>query len=354
MKKKLALSLASLITFTFSTQISIAESNGISLTLNGKEIKSVPVDKLGEINFKVTSGKTFKQFYSAQWGKLDNALIVVTKIFKKGSPTPDLSEGKSNYVTELGNTYSDSGWGNNKTAVKPMLNIAKNNSLFNANTSNNIAIGVRFSRREYTGKTIWKNGGWVQETRWVDIGPVLATTVLSLEEPSFAKTLDLSKMMEDASNSLNNNEQKPLTSDNASAFARDIFNGSSTEASDYQGSKSISLEKKENPVFNWNYEDDAQLVYVTIPAKLNIHAVKKNGFMGSSEADFICNSVRVSSKRYLSKNSFENVSVEIGADFSSFCLTKDGKKGKDFGNTSSTGSAPSAMDLINGVLKEIK
>ncbi len=76
MKKKLALSLASLITFTFSTQISIAESNGISLTLNGKEIKSVPVDKLGEINFKVTSGKTFKQFYSAQWGKLDNALIV--------------------------------------------------------------------------------------------------------------------------------------------------------------------------------------------------------------------------------------------------------------------------------------
>ena len=355
MKNKLTLALASFITFTFSTQISIAESNGISLTLNGKEVKSVPVDKLGEINFKVTSGKTFKQFYSAQWGKLDNSLIVVSKMFKKGSATPDLSKNSSDSAaTELGNTYSDASWGDKKSFTKPMLIIAKNNKLFNADTSSNVAIGVRFSRKEYTGKIIWKNGGWIDETRWVDIGPVLATTVLSLEDPAFASSINWNDIIQQSINSLNTQKQDPSTSNNSSGLSKDIFNGSSYESKDYEGSKALSGEKKGKPLFSWNYDEDEQLVYASLPISLDFHAVKKNGFMGGVEADFKCSKARVITKRYLSKDSFDSGVLETDSDFSSLCLTKDGKKGTDMGNTSSTGSAPSAMDLINGVLKEIK
>lgn len=354
MKTKSLLVITSLTTFFVSTQVSLAENTMISLTLNGKDVKAISVDKLGALNFKVTSAKTFKQVYANQWGKLDNALIVVSKIFKKGAEKPDLSKTYANTVTELANTYSDSGWGSQKSATKPMLSIAKNNEFFSANTSNSIAIGVRFSRKEYTGKTIWKNGGWVDETRWVDVGPVLASTVLSLEEPPFANKVDWDSIMQQTVDSLNTEKQDPSSSNNSTGLSKFIFDANSFEAKDYEGSKTLSAEKNGTPLFSWNYDGDEQLVSASLPVALNIHAVKKNGFFGGTEADFKCGHAKVVTSKYFSKDSFEKGSLEIDSDFTNDCTTKDGKKGKDFGGNSSSGSAPSAMDLINGALKEVK
>ncbi|MFN8672719.1 MAG: hypothetical protein U0457_11655 [Candidatus Sericytochromatia bacterium] len=341
-------------TVLFST-ISFAAGNEIKITHKGKVVKSIPVDKLGELEFSVSSSTPFKQFYSGQWGTLDNALIVVSSFFKKGSAVPNLKETYSNSVTELANTYSDSAWGSKKSFSKSFYNIAKNNGFYSADTDYNIAIGVRFSRKEYTGKTVWKNGGWVQETRWVDLGPVFATTVLSLENPTFAKEVNINSLLEDAQNTINSNNSDPNTFNNAVAFSKDIYNGNNSDS--YEGSKVLSVTKQGEPKYSWNYYNEDQMVYIKMPVEMNIKAIKKSGAFIGTEQEFKCTKVFLSGSKNLTKNAFDKSILEIGADFRDYCTTKEGKKGKDFGNvlpTNTDGKQTTPEDLIKGFLKELK
>lgn len=350
MKKSLIIS--STLLFSAFSSVSMAASDQITFMLNGKPVKSIAVDKLGQLTFNIKTTKSFKQIFANQWGTLDSSIIVVVQPFKKGSPVPSLE--RSYKLTELENTYGDKGWVNKNTSSKDMFSIAKSTELYNADTSENIAFGVRYSRKEYTGKTIWKDGGWVQETRWVDLGPVLAKTVLNLEAPGSAKSINWNNLLQNAANSMNTTKQDPSTYNNSSALAKDILKGTSYESKDYDGSKVLSIEKAGDPVYSWNYDGDTQYVMAKIPAQVNIHAVKKGEFIGGVEADFKCGpNATVSAKKINDQSNFDNAELSINQGFAESCMTADGKKASEMANTN-TNAKPNAENLINSFMKNMK
>lgn len=333
------------ILLSFISVSSFAASEEILFTLNGKPVKSVNVDNLSKLNFSIKTSNSFRQIYKNQLGNLDNALVFIVKPFKKGSPVPDLST--YSYFSELENTYSDKSWLDKKTSSKDMFSIAKRTRLHDNDNTENLAVGVRLSRKEYTGKTIWQNGGWVQETRWVNVGPVLGKTVLSLEKPTFEKSINWDSIMKEAVENTNSKPASVNEYNNPIAFVKDIFDGSSSD--NYEGSKILSVKRDGEPVYSWNYNEDNNKSYVNIkvPVELNIHAVKKTS-LGGYEGSFKCRS-GLEFNKYSDKSSFDKGNIYIGSKFRESCVTPDGKKASEINTNDLSKTDPN--QLINDIMK---
>lgn len=318
---------------------SMAGNPSITFTLDGKKITSVPVDKLHKVKVSITpGGSTFQKAFSGQWGKLNHALLLTGKNFKKTGQVPDIANSHKWSNSVVAETYYDNTWQNKTSLNADMSKVAKNMSMHNYSSEEKIVFTSRYQRLEETGKVIWQNNGWINEKLWFIVGPTLGQSTLSLEAPTFASSLDWKPLSEEIVNKMNSSSESDNYMNNTRGISRTILYPSSYggETVDFAGSKIKSLTKSGDIKYYWNYDDDGvnYYVYAKIPVDVDIHAtraVTTNGFPipSKTEADFKCTSGVLSVKRNLASNSWSEPELEIGASFRSSCKTSEGKSADD-------------------------
>jgi hypothetical protein len=318
---------------------SMAGSPSITFTLDGKKVTSVPVDKLHKVKVSVaTGGSTFQKVFSAQWGKLNHALLLTGKNFKKTGQAPDIENSHKWSSSVVAETYYDNTWQGKTSLNADMSKVAKNMSMHNYSTEDKVVFTSRYQRLEDTGKVIWKNNGWINEQLWFTVGPTLGQATLSLEAPTFASSLDWKPLSEETVNKMNSSSESDSYMNNTRGISRTILYPSSYggETVDFSGSKIKSLTKSGDIKYYWNYDDDGvnYYVYAKIPVNVDIHAARSvttNGFPipSKTEADLKCTSANLSVKRNLASNSWSDPELEIGSDFRSSCKTAEGKSADD-------------------------
>lgn len=337
MSKKILLRTSIVLAITSISLSSMAGSPSISFTLDGKKVTSVPVDKLHKVKVNVsTGGTTFQKVFTDQWGKLNHALLLTGKNFSKTAQAPDISNSHKWSSSVVAETYYDKNWHTKNSLNTDMSKVAKSMSMFNYSSEDKVVFTTRYQRLEATGKVIWSNGGWINEQLWFIVGPTLGKSVLSLEAPTFASSLDVNKLSDEVINKMNNNSSSSdySTMDNTRAIARTILypNTYGGETVDFNGSMIKSLTKNGTTKFYWNYDDNGSdyYVYAKVPVQVDIHAARSvttNGFPmpSKTEADFKCSNGVLSVKRNVESNSWVESTLEIGSDFRSNCKTADGK-----------------------------
>ncbi|MFN4151619.1 MAG: hypothetical protein ACK4IX_11810, partial [Candidatus Sericytochromatia bacterium] len=106
---------------------SMAGSPSITFTLDGKKVTSVPVDKLHKVKVSVsTGGSSFQKVFSAQWGKLNHALLLTGKSFGKKEQAPDIANSHKWSNSVVAETYYDNTWQNKTSLNADMSKVAKN------------------------------------------------------------------------------------------------------------------------------------------------------------------------------------------------------------------------------------
>lgn len=298
-------------------------AGGVALTLNGKPVTSVPVDQLGAVTVTVNSGNgAFKKVYAGQWSGIDQALNVVGTWYKRDKGAPDLDRSHTWNGYTIARTGEDSTWGGKASLSASMNKVARDVQLYRADTDDNVTFTIRFRRKVYTGKTVWKDGGWVKETRWETVGPAIGQTTLKLDPPNVAKTLK-SEQIAAAATSARKPEQL------ARWLLYPTSYGGRTVA--FEGSKILGAEPQagKTPTYAWNFDGNTQLVYAKIPANLKIHAAMQTTFEGmpvptTTEADFLC-PIQVSAICNLSTGAWKVDDLDIPSDFAETARTADGK-----------------------------
>src|SRR5689334_9666499 len=108
----------------------------IIVTLDGKPVTQVPVDKLPQLQFKVESSVPYKAAYKKEWGKLQHALEMVVK---GGGPS-----------TRIEFTGADKGWFNKKASTPKTEVVLRQLQFYRYDTTAPVTIGVYYERQYYT------------------------------------------------------------------------------------------------------------------------------------------------------------------------------------------------------------
>lgn len=335
-QKSLALLSGSLL--ALSTLPSLAAAPSIVFTHNGKAVTSIPLDKLTELQVTVnTGGSSFKQVFTGQWSGLDQAQTLKATPFKKGAAFPDLEKAHSWPNLDLAVTSGDSTWGGLKVLSASMRKGAIELSLFKANSEQDLAFTSLFYRKDYTGKTVWQNNGWVQETRWQALGNALGQATLKLEPPTFAASLDPKVLFAPAVEKFNT--EKPYDLTRAQIISRTLLypNSYGGRTVNFEGSKVIefSLAEGGKPVFNWNYveKDKSEYIQAEMTVNMKIQAVM-NTIMEAlpiptkMEAVFNC-PIIISANRDLGSSAWTVSDLEYNDAIRKTCKTADGKTADD-------------------------
>lgn len=342
---------------------SLAAAPSLTLTLGGKPITSVPVDQLGDVMVTLnTGGQTFKQVYAGQWGdSIDQAQTLFGVIYERAGTTPNLENAANwpNYDFVL--SSQDSTWANKTTLTVPMSKAARSNGLqlFKANDRYNVMLTSRFYRKVYTGKTVWKDGGWVKETRWETVGSNLGSAVLKLEPPTFAGSLVPSQLFASSLEAYNAPPENASSNNRAMEFSRWLLYPTSYGGREvkFDGSKITAFEAASGtPLFSWNYDPNsgAPMVYASLPMNMKIHSVMNTKYDSiplpiKTEADFIC-PVDMSVSRLLSDGSWKTSNLYLDNEGRKKCRTADGKTADDIVKSANPlENASSPQDLIKGL-----
>ncbi|MGE3726243.1 MAG: hypothetical protein AB7I41_11875, partial [Candidatus Sericytochromatia bacterium] len=287
---------------------SVAASPSIVFTHNGKAVSSIPLDKLSELSVTVsTGGSTFKQVFAGQWSGLDQAQTLKATPFIKGAAFPDLENAHSWPNFDLAVTSGDSTWGGLKSLTASMRKGAIELSLFKASSEHDLAFTSLFYRKDYTGKTVWQNNGWVQETRWQALGNALGQATLKLDPPTFAASLDPKVLFAPAVEKFNTD--KTYYSTRAEGISQTLLYPTSYGGRKvtFDGSKVIEFTLAEGgkPVFNWNYKekDKSEYIQAEMTVNMKIQAVMNTTMEAlpiptKMEATFNC-PIRISANRDL-------------------------------------------------------
>ncbi|HEY9842484.1 MAG TPA: hypothetical protein V6D23_18625 [Candidatus Obscuribacterales bacterium] len=334
----------------------------VSFMLGGKPVTAVPVDKLGDVSVTVsTGGQSFKQVFAGQWGNsLDQSLNVVGTRYKRSAGAPDLARSDEWNGYGLGLTSRDSGWSGKNSLSESLRQVGSSDGieLYRADTNDDVIVTGRFRRKVYTGKKIWVDNGWVDETRWETVGPTLGKATLKLDPPTFAGSLDVNALFAPALQKFNAPPPGKYDDNKAMLMSRTLLYPESYGGRevDFKGSELKAVENAAGtPAYSWNYDhaSGAQMVYARFPAKLKVHAVINTKFEGmpaamKTEADFDCTMDAVVTRK-LGSSSWEVNDLEINDDFREHCQTTDGKSPDDIVKTiTPMGNATSAEDLMKG------
>lgn len=317
---------------------SLAAAPSIVFTHNGKAVTSIPLDKLTELTVTVnTGGSTFKQAFSGQWSGLDQAQTLKVMPFTKGAAFPNL-EGAHNWFNyDLAVTSGDSNWGGTKSLTASMRKGAIELSLYKATTDDDLAVTSLFYRKDYTGKTVWQNNGWVQETRWQALGNALGQATLKLEPPTFASSLDPKALFGPAVEKFNSDKTYDLT--RAQGISRSLLYPTSYGGRKvtFEGSKVLefSVAAGGKPVFNWNYKENDKSEYIQAEMTVNmkIQAVMNTTLESipiptKMEATFNC-PIRLSVDRDMGASSWTINDLNYNDEIRKNCKTADGKIADD-------------------------
>lgn len=319
-----------------------AGSPSIVFTLAGKPVTSVPVDKLHEVTVTVnTGGQNFKQVYSGQWGNsIDQALSLFGVIHERAGagPNPENAPNWPSYDFAL--SSGDSNWSGKTSLSLSMGKAAKADGLqlFKASNHDNVMMTARFYRKVYTGKTVWQDGGWVQETRWETVGNNLGQATLKLEPPTFAASLVPSQLFAKALEANNAPPENEYNNNRAMEFSRWLLYPQSYGGREvkFDGSKITAFDSSAGtPSFNWNYEHNsgAPMVYAHFPATMKIHSVMSTKLEAmplpsKTEADFSC-PIEMTVSRMLSEGTWKGGEVDFSDASRGKCRTADGKTADD-------------------------
>lgn len=349
-----------------------AAETSVQFLLNGKPVTAVPVDKLGDIQIVVTSGgPTFKQLWSGQWQGLDQSLNVVATPYKKGSSAPSLDGSHQWKGFSLSKTTYDSAWANQKELKGSMRKAATVDglALFDANSEEELVFTTRFRRQVYTGKTIYKNGGYIKETRWETAGPFRGGGKLKLEPPTFAASLNPEQIFSNAVTELNAMPKSEYDNNRAMLVSRSLLYPTSYGGRkvDFKASKILSFASAggAKPVFNWNYldSDGSQWVYAKFPTNMQIKAVMMTTYDSSpapmkTEAVFLC-PMNMQAKRKIGTSQWVSDDIEFNDDSLETCRTTDGKTAAEVIKSGGTPTLPTldttkspedqAKDILNGL-----
>lgn len=328
----------------------------IVIALNGKPVSSIPVDKLGELTMTVsTGGQSFKQVYSGQWSGLDQALSMKAKRFTRGAATPSVDSARSWENLDLAVTSSDSNWAGKNTLTANMSKGAPELSLYEASTAEDVVFTSLFYRKVYTGKNIWKDGGWVQETRWETVGPALGQATLKLDPPTFASSLDPSKLFSasvEKFNKVDDHGDSEARMMSRTLLYPESYGGRTVN---FEGSTVTNVSKADGAVaYNWNYneDDNSQYVQASFPAKLKLHAVITTTFENvplpmKTEADFECDKVEGKATHPVGGGNWQGDGLSYKDDIRSHCKTADGKTPDDIvKGINPMGNAKTPQDLM--------
>lgn len=340
-----------------------AAAPAITFTLAGKPVTSVPVDKLGDVMVTVnTGGQTFKQIYAGQWGNsIDQAQSLFGKIYARSGTAPNLENAAGWPSYDFILSSQDTTWAGKTSLSVPMSKAARANGLelFKADDGYNVLFTTRFYRKVYTGKKIWKDNGWVDETRWETVGNNLGQATLKLEPPTFAASLVPQQLFASSLELFNAPPKNEYTNNRAMEFSRWLLYPTSYGGRkvSFEGSKITAFEAATaTPLFSWNYDGDsgAQMVYAMMPMTMKIHAVMNTQYENmplpmKTEADFSC-PVSINASRLLSASSWKASSLDLEDSDLKKCRTADGKTPDDIVKSANPmQNTTSPQDLIKGL-----
>lgn len=330
MKKKMSLALSTL--FLASSLPALAAPS-IQFKLNGKTIQSVPLDQLGKVQVEVNSGgPSFKSLWSGQWKGIDQALNIVTTAYPKGQSAPDLQSSSKWNGFALTRSNYDSSWAGQKKASTDFRKSGIPLDLFRATDKDDLMFTTRFRRQVYTGKTVWKDGGYVKETRWETVGPPKGQAKLKLMPPTFASSLVPEQVFESTLAALNKTPKNQYTDNRAMFLSRTLLYPTSYGGREvkFTGSKATGFESTGGqPVFNWNLVDGKEYVYAKFPVNMKLHAVMITKYEAlptpmTVEADFLC-PIKMEVRREVGSKQWVGRDVEFNSEIRSACKTPDGK-----------------------------
>lgn len=315
----------------------LAAAPTLILTLDGKPVTSVPVDRLGQVMVTLkTNGPSFRQMYTGQWQGIDQSMNVMGLSYPRSGAVPELEDSHRWNGYSLEKTTNDSTWGSKTSLSRPMNKIASAQGLelYSADTDDNVIFTGRFRRKVYTGKKVWVDNGWVNETRWETLGPTFGKASLKLEPPTFAGSLNAQTIFAPALQQFNAPPANKYDTNKAMKFSRTLLYPQSYGGREvnFNGSAVKTVESAAGtPKYSWNYDGNTgkQLVYARFPAIIKVHAVINTQFDSmpvplKTEADFNCPMDAVITHP-IGGGSWEPNDIELNNASRLLCKTADGK-----------------------------
>lgn len=319
-----------------------AADTSVQFLLKGKPVQSVPLDQLGEVQIVVNSGgPSFKQLWTGQWQGLDQSLNVVAMPYKKGGAAPSFENSHQWKGYSLSRTNYDANWANQKSLTGQMAKAAMVDglALFDATSEEDLIFTTRFRRQVYTGKVIYKEGGYVKETRWETAGPHRGSGSLKLLPPTFASSLNPESIFSAAVANLNSPPENEYDLNRAMFVSRNLLYPTSYGGREvhFKGSKALgfSTVPGAKPVFNWNYldSDGSHWIYAKFPVKLQVQSVMTTKMDNlpvptKLEAVFDC-PLTLSVKRKIGTSQWQASDIEFNEKTLTGCRTPEGKTPKE-------------------------
>ncbi len=346
-------------------------ATSIKFMLDGKEVKSIPVDKLGNVTIKVDGGgQSFKQIWNGQWQGIDQSLNLVAMPYGPNKSAPGLDSSHNWKGYSMSRTGYDANWVNQKVLDGKMEKAARVDglALFDAMAGQDLIFSTRFRRKVYTGKTIYKDGGYVKETRWETAGPPQGQAIIKLTSPTFAASLDPNNLFAGAIQKFNTPPESEYKDNRAMLLSRTLLypNSYGGRKVDFKGSKILGFSSAEGkPEFNWNYldSDNSQWIYAKFPVKMQIQAVMNTKFdsmplPSKTDVVFDC-PIDIAAKRQIGTSTWVTDDLNFNGDTLEACRSKDGKTPAQvaetakspIGGTVGLPDADSAADAAKDLLK---
>ncbi len=337
--------LASCCALMLVTATTAAQAGKLVVTLDGKAVTAVPVDRLPEVVIKVDAGSSYSQIYKGQWGSLEHALYISARAFDKGTAAPNPDSRGSWAESRIEYSGADKSWGSKSSSTPNTKSVIRQTQFFSYDTSQSVLLAVGYRRQVYTGKLIMEGNKLIKETRWEYAGPVVAQTVIALEKPTFASSYDAAKTVAGAEAVANTKQAALQYNDSfAAAATRHLIakNTYNKQTLDFTGSVAKSFKSSGPTRYSWNYDENGDFDYITAvePLAFALHAKKTIVYEGFPkpeiiEGDFVCSggSAAAVSNRPIKSGAFTFKETRIGDPLRSGCKTADGKTGDDLAAT---------------------
>ncbi|MCC6994688.1 MAG: hypothetical protein IT370_08775 [Deltaproteobacteria bacterium] len=332
----------------------------ITVTLDGKAVTAVPVDRLPDIQIKVDAGAAYNKFYKGQWGKLEHALNLSVTGFDKGAAAPSADSVSGWAVTRIEYTGANKGWGSAKATSPKTSVVLRQGQFYRYSSQQSVMLAVTYERQYYTGKLVPDgNGKLIKETAWQTAGPVLATTVLSLEKPTFVAKYDAKAIAKAAEAVANTKGTSQDGASFAEAVARHILypNTYNDQKVNFAGSKAKGFKPDGEVAFNWNWDEASGTEYVAAVQPVTFALHGKNTIHTGQfpkptivEGDFQCVGGSAYASRPIAGSvafAFKENTLQSG--LREGCKTADGKLGGDL-----AAAAKGPMDDVKDVLEKTK
>jgi hypothetical protein len=305
-----------------------AANPSLVFKLDGQPVTAVPIDHLARLTVTVnTGGPSFKQMFAGQWGGIDQSVDMRTKLYGVGAAQPDPAE-QGWKTSPFALTSKDSTWSAKSSLTVPLFQGARDMDFESAGSTSQIAFSACFYRREYTGKTVWVKGGWVPETHWPRLGPVLGLTTLKLLPPLAAKALKPADVARGADTAY---------ADKAEDFSKFLMGVDSTGGTTvtHKGSRILGVEVAANPkvYYRWGWKGRNDYTYAEIPVTMKLHTamqVKTHALPAPStvEADFTMPAV-LSAGCPFGASTWTAYDLSVTEDGYKQARTADGKSAED-------------------------